>query len=226
MVNILFCGHDLKFLTPVVNFVKSLSSTSVVVQQTHGHKLSDADIAESEKNIEKADVIFCEWALDNVVWFSRHKRDGQLLVVRMHAQEFQADIPYLSRIDFDKVDSFIVICQEAVDYMGSHYPAVKDKVKLIYNPIDIVGRFKNGRHRNNSRNTRSTRSAGKHGCGRSCGTFCHINDDVWDGKTTHDHCDIFGRNDRNRRNCKRRRGRKRNGRHVEGDIRPERSRIC
>lgn len=141
MVNILFCGHDLKFLTPVVNFVKSLSSTSVVVQQTHGHKLSDADIAESEKNIEKADVIFCEWALDNAVWFSRHKRDGQLLVVRMHAQEFQADIPYLSRIDFDKVDSFIVICQEAVDYMGSHYPAVKDKVKLIYNPIDIVGRF-------------------------------------------------------------------------------------
>lgn len=141
MVNILFCGHDLKFLTPVVNFVKTLSSTSVVVQQTHGHKLSDADIAESEKNIEKADVIFCEWALDNAVWFSRHKRDGQLLVVRMHAQEFQADIPYLSRIDFDKVDSFIVICQEAVDYMGSHYPAVKDKVKLIYNPIDIVGRF-------------------------------------------------------------------------------------
>ena len=139
MVNFLFCGHDLKFLTPVINFVKSMPDVSVVVQQTCGHKMTLAEEKEAQNNIEKADIVFCEWALGNAVWFSHHKRAGQLLIVRMHAQEFQADLPYLAQMDFDSVDTVVVICQEAVDYMAKHYP--KAKVKLIYNPIDIINRF-------------------------------------------------------------------------------------
>ena len=141
MVNFLFCGHDLKFLTPVINFVKSLPATSVVVQQTHGHSLSDAEVLDAEKNIAKADIVFCEWALGNAAWCSRHKRAGQLLIVRMHAQEFHSDLPYLSQIDFANVDHIVVICQEALDYIEAHYPNAKGKVKLIYNPLDIVNRF-------------------------------------------------------------------------------------
>ena len=145
MVNFLFCGHTLKFLTPVIDFVTSLPTTSVVVQQTHGHELSDGDLLEAQKNAAKADIVFCEWALGNAVWFSRHKRAGQLLVVRMHAQEFRSSLLYLSQIDFANVDCFVVICQEAIDYMDEHYPNVKDRVKLIYNPIDIVNRFSNAK---------------------------------------------------------------------------------
>ena len=139
MVNFLFCGHTLKFLTPVIDFVTSLPTTSVVVQQTHGHELSDGDLLEAQKNAAKADIVFCEWALGNAVWFSRHKRAGQLLVVRMHAQEFRSSLLYLSQIDFANVDCFVVICQEAIDYMDEHYPNVKDRVKLIYNPIRQKG---------------------------------------------------------------------------------------
>ena len=141
MVNVLFCGHDLKFLTPVVNFARSMPSASVVVQQTHGHRLTKEDVAVAEQNVERADIVFCEWALENAVWFSRNKREGQLLIVRMHAQEFQSDLPYLAQIEFSKIDSFIVICQEAVDYMNEQYPEVKEKIRLIYNPLDIVNRF-------------------------------------------------------------------------------------
>ena len=141
MINFLFCGHDLKFIRPVIDFVKSLPNISVSVQQTRGHQLSDSDIAEAKKNVATADIIFCEWALGNAVWYSKNKRAGQLLIVRMHAQEFHADIPYLKEIDFVKTDFFVVICHEAVDYMLDHYPETKHKVKLIYNPIDIVNGF-------------------------------------------------------------------------------------
>ena len=139
MMNVLFCGHDLKFLSPVIEFVKSQPDLSVVVQQTHGHKLSRSDELEAEKNGANADLVFCEWALGNAVWFSRHKRAGQVLIVRMHGQEFHADLPFLAQMDFTRIDAFVVICQEAADYMAAHYP--KARVKLIYNPIDIVNRF-------------------------------------------------------------------------------------
>ena len=139
MLNFLFCGHDLKFLSPVIDFVKSMPNVAVVVQQTRGHKMTSAEEIEAQNNVVKADIVFCEWALGNAVWYSHHKRDGQVLIVRMHAQEFHADLPYLAQMDFTSIDALVVICQEAVDYMAAHYP--KARVKLIYNPIDVVTRF-------------------------------------------------------------------------------------
>lgn len=138
-LKVLFFGHDFKFLTPVINFVSSLDGVVVQVYKQKGHQVLPNEEQDAIKLNEWADIVFCEWALGNAVWFSQHKRAGQLLIVRMHAQEFQADLPFLAQMDFDSIDAFVVICQEAVDYMAKHYP--RAKVKLIYNPIDIISRF-------------------------------------------------------------------------------------
>jgi len=141
MLHFLFYGHDLKFLTPVMNFVSAQTDIEVKVQKHRGHVLSEAEVVEAEKLNAWADIVFCEWALGNAVWFSRHKRPGQLLVVRMHFQEYHAGLPFLDQMDWAAVDALIVICPAAVEYMAEHFPQMKDKVRLIYNPLDISGRF-------------------------------------------------------------------------------------
>ena len=141
MLHFLFNGHDMKFLTPVMNFVAAQDDIEVKVQKQRGHVLTLEEKKEAEQLNAWADIVFCEWALGNAVWFSQHKRPGQLLVVRMHFQEYHAGLPFLSEMNWPAVDALIVICPAAVEYMAEHYPAMKDKVHLVYNPLDIVERF-------------------------------------------------------------------------------------
>lgn len=144
-MNFLFCGHDFKFLTPVMNYVSSRRGVSVRVQQVKGHQLKPDEVVAAGENNGWADIVFCEWALGNAVWFSQHKRPGQLLVVRMHFQEFHDDLPFLKQIDWNAVDSFIVICTDALKYVRTNFPQIFSRTSLILNPLDIFGKFSNDR---------------------------------------------------------------------------------
>lgn len=144
-MNFLFCGHDFKFLTPVMNYVASRRDVTVRVQQTKGHTLDEANLKLAEENVAWADIVFCEWAMGNAVWYSEHKRPGQLLVVRMHFQEFHDGLPYLDQVRWESVDSFVVICTDAIAYVREHLPQIAPRTRLIFNPLDIFGRFSNAR---------------------------------------------------------------------------------
>lgn len=141
MANFLFYGHDFKFLTPVIECVKAKKDVEVRVQLHRGHQLTSAEVAEAEKLNAWADIVFCEWALGNAVWFSQHKRPGQLLVVRMHFQEYHAGLPFLGEMNWRAIDALIVICPDAVKHMREHYPEQMGKVHYIPNPLDIPMRF-------------------------------------------------------------------------------------
>lgn len=138
-LHFLFNGHDFKFLTPVMNFVSSRPGVKVRTLTHAGHVLSDFD--EAQRLNEWADIVFCEWALGNAVWFSKHKRPGQLLIVRMHAQEYRAKLPFLAEIDWNAVDRFIVICPAGQKVALEKLPIARDRISLLYNPLDIFARF-------------------------------------------------------------------------------------
>lgn len=140
-MNFLFCGHDFKFLTPVMNYVASRRDVTVRVQQTKGHTLDEANLKLAEENVAWADIVFCEWAMGNAVWYSQHKRPGQLLVVRMHAQEFHFGQDRLKTIVWGNVDFLVVICAEGLRFAIEKLRLPAEKVKLIYNPLDITNRF-------------------------------------------------------------------------------------
>lgn len=144
-MNFLFCGHDFKFLTPVINYVTSRRDVDVRIQQVKGHQLKPDEVVLVEENNAWADIVFCEWALGNAVWFSQHKRPGQLLIVRMHFQEFHDDLPFLDQMNWDAVDAFVVICTDALKFVETHYPQIYSRTHLIYNPLDIFGKFSNNR---------------------------------------------------------------------------------
>src|SRR5215207_11273953 len=97
---VLFSGHDLRFLRPYVEFCRSSPHYRVLIDEHEGHVLSDT--AKARCLLEQADVVFCEWALGNAVWYSHQKAPHQLLIVRLHHQEL--NLRYLDEIAWDAVD--------------------------------------------------------------------------------------------------------------------------
>jgi glycosyltransferase involved in cell wall biosynthesis len=81
-----FClaTHDDKFIRPYLAHLRALG-----VRLTHdawawGKRLPDSY---TPKTFDSCDVIFCEWALANAVWYSNNLPSGPTLIVRVHLQE-------------------------------------------------------------------------------------------------------------------------------------------
>jgi glycosyltransferase involved in cell wall biosynthesis len=134
-IKLLFCGHDLKFITPLIRQMESAPGYTVKILEHKGHYINDPKAADDA--LDWADVIFCEWALGNAVWFSERKRPNQVLIVRLHLQEVQSRsrIDFIWRTNWDKVDRLILITQHVYDWMRAEFPVLAGKTALVYNPI-------------------------------------------------------------------------------------------
>ncbi|WP_006787621.1 hypothetical protein [Thiorhodospira sibirica] len=63
---------------------------------------AQTDEAKSRALLEQADVIFCEWCLGNLKWYSHNKQPHQRLVARFHLQE--RELPYVAESNWDNID--------------------------------------------------------------------------------------------------------------------------
>lgn len=101
---IIVAGHDLKFVGPLVDALESAGHT-VLIDQWESHTQHDEE--RSLELLAQADTVFCEWGLGNAIWYSKHVRPQQRLIVRVHSQELFR--PYLSRVDHTRVDRYIFV---------------------------------------------------------------------------------------------------------------------
>lgn len=101
---IVVAGHDLKFATRIIEELEG-QGHEVVIDHWANH--TQHDERHSLACIEGADVIFCEWALGNAVWYSNNKRPNQRMIVRFHLQELFT--PYPHRLRMDAVDNIIFV---------------------------------------------------------------------------------------------------------------------
>lgn len=97
---VLVAGHDLKFFTLLQKKLEATGQFEFLIDQWQGHDRHDE--AQSRFLLERADVIFCEWCLGNLKWYSHHKKPHQGLVARFHAQE--ARVPYAGEADWEAID--------------------------------------------------------------------------------------------------------------------------
>lgn len=132
MKTVLFNGQDFKFLSYLIDYYRNKSGYDVLLDLQPGHELNDTK--QSERLLQNADLIFCEWALGNAVWYSRNKKKNQKLVIRLHAQCIR--LHYLREICWVNVDQIIFICQEYLDIFLQRFPEMKSRATLIYNLID------------------------------------------------------------------------------------------
>ncbi|TDD82020.1 glycosyltransferase family 1 protein [Actinomadura darangshiensis] len=98
-------GHDLKFFTRLLDYLRS--RPDMEVQVDHWPALKAHDEEKSQALVDWADVIICEWCGPNALWYSKRKRPDQRLVVRLHRFELYASWP--KQLDIDTIDQVICV---------------------------------------------------------------------------------------------------------------------
>jgi glycosyltransferase involved in cell wall biosynthesis len=131
---VLFTGHDLKFLTHVINHFKLKTDYDIVVHTYSGHEFTETEKLTAE--LPDYDIIFCEWGLGNLKWFSHNKYPGQKLVTRIHLQEFVT--PYLKETNWENVDKIIVVGPFMKEKFDRLFPDYHEKCIVIPNLIDTA----------------------------------------------------------------------------------------
>jgi glycosyltransferase involved in cell wall biosynthesis len=132
-LRVLVASHDLKFFERIKNYLSALPGVEVRLDlwttlHTHSERRSRA-------LSEWADVVICEWCGPNAAWYSRHKRAGQRLIVRLH--RYELDAGHTRSVVIDSVDR--VVC------VSSHYASLtveltgwpQEKVIVVPNSVDV-----------------------------------------------------------------------------------------
>ena len=80
----------------VVDLEKLRNETRIHLEHQYldWEALSVHDVSTSESMAAWADVVICEWAGPNAVWYSRNKRPGQRLIVRLHRFELDGGVKH------------------------------------------------------------------------------------------------------------------------------------
>jgi len=98
-------GHDLKFLTRLLDHLRALPGLDVRIDAWPA--LARHDQSASRELADWADVVVVEWCGPAAVWYSHHKRPGSRLVVRLH--RFELDAGYPRQVDIDAVDRVVCV---------------------------------------------------------------------------------------------------------------------
>ncbi len=129
---LLVAGHDLKFFTLLQKKLEATGQFEFLIDQWAGHNKHDE--AQSRSLLEQADVIFCEWCLGNLKWYSHHKKPHQRLVARFHLQEREQT--YVADANWDNIDHISYVSEfirrEGQKTFGFPY----EKTSVIPNLLD------------------------------------------------------------------------------------------
>ncbi len=101
----------------MVELFKSKGHT-VLIDKWEGHNRHDEN--QSMAKLSSADVVICEWALGNSVWYSYNVKDHQRLFIRFHRQEIETDYP--AKINWENVEKIVFVStffqSKAIEFFG------------------------------------------------------------------------------------------------------------
>jgi len=125
-------GHDLKFFGPILQYLSDLPGLDVRVDHWLALGRHSAEI--SAALAQWADVVICEWCGPNAIWYSRHKRRGSRLIVRLHRFELSAGYPNL--VNIKAVDQVVCVSRHYARLCRERAGWPAGKVVTIPNTVD------------------------------------------------------------------------------------------
>ncbi|MEI6131321.1 MAG: glycosyltransferase [Bacillota bacterium] len=127
---LLINGHDLKFILPVVDYLKAEFSIKIDEWSNHNLRVNP----NSQKLVGWADIIFCEWMMGNAVWYSKNKLSFQKLIIRAH--RFEIGREFGEDIQMHNVDAVIAVSYYYLEKFASRFNIPREKMRLISNYVD------------------------------------------------------------------------------------------
>ncbi|GAB3485999.1 glycosyltransferase family 4 protein [Nocardiopsis coralliicola] len=133
-LKVVIAGHDLKFFTRLADHLTALPGLDVRLDEWESLRAHDA--YRSKELAAWADVVICEWCGPNALFYAKHKRQGQRLLVRLHRFELYAEWP--RRLDIEKVDAVICVSPYYADLTRERAGWPQDKVVTLPNWVDAA----------------------------------------------------------------------------------------
>jgi glycosyltransferase involved in cell wall biosynthesis len=133
-LKVVVAGHDLKFFTPLLDYLRLQPDLEVRLDQWAA--LGKHDEGVSRELAGWADVVICEWCGPNAVWYSKHKRRGSRLLVRLH--RFELASPYPGQVKIGAVSQVICVSKHYARLTREQTGWPEAKVVVIPNAIDVA----------------------------------------------------------------------------------------
>lgn len=133
-LRVLLVSHDWKFFARIEKYLRALPGVEVRVD--HWASLNSHDEKKSHELIKWADVVICEWAGPNAVWYSQNKRANQRLIVRLH--RFELGAAWLDGLRTQAVDQFICVSEPYAKQTVTRLAIEPARVSVIPNYVDDV----------------------------------------------------------------------------------------
>ncbi|MFD6177812.1 MULTISPECIES: glycosyltransferase [unclassified Isoptericola] len=128
---LLIAGYDLKFIKGALPALSD--HFDVAIDEWTGHERHE--LARSKRLVAWADIVFCDWLLGNVVWYARHVRQDQPLIVRGHRFELERDFGFDPAMD--RVDRFISVSVKTLEDFLRVFSIPRSKARLLPNWVDV-----------------------------------------------------------------------------------------
>ena len=127
-------GHDLKFFTPLLDYLRLQPDLEVRLDKWAALGKHDPDA--SRELASWADVVICEWCGPNAVWYSKHKRRGSRLLVRLH--RFELTSPYPAQVKIAAVSQVACVSRHYARLTQERTGWPEAKVVTVPNLIDVA----------------------------------------------------------------------------------------
>lgn len=133
-LRVVLAGHDLKFSGELIDVLQMRPDIDLRID--HWAELYDHDEDVSSELLAWADVVICEWAGPNAVWYSSRIGDHQRLLVRLH--RFELTSRWFPEIDFDRVDALITVSRYYQQVVAAQSTCAVEKIHAIPNSVDVM----------------------------------------------------------------------------------------
>lgn len=122
---ILVAGYSFKFIKKLFPHFKE--NNNLLLDIWTGSTKHSKELGTIQ--INRSDVIFCEWCLGNAVWYSKNKLPHQKLIIRLHRWEINRE--FYKKVVWNNVDTLICISPYFVRLMREKLPS---GVNIVYIP--------------------------------------------------------------------------------------------
>ncbi|HET7397100.1 MAG TPA: glycosyltransferase [Intrasporangium sp.] len=129
---VVVAGHDLKFARFAIEALET-AGAEVLLDEWQTHTQHDEE--RSQQLLERADIVLCEWALGNAVWYSKRVQPDQRLVVRVHSQELRR--PQLAQIRHEAVDAYVFVGDLIREAAIHSHGVPREKCHVVPNAVDV-----------------------------------------------------------------------------------------
>jgi hypothetical protein len=127
--SILFAGHDLRFVRPLIEYFERYFRVMV----DEWPAIDKHDERQSATLAAQADIVWCEWCANNAIWYSQRKRAEQTLVIRLH--KFEIERAYPKKVNWHSVDSLIFIAP-GMQAFGNAVHRLPCRQHVLFNAFD------------------------------------------------------------------------------------------